>query len=747
MKEKLRVLVGLLPILLLLLADPTFSRRHSRRGTETLEEWQRHALEKIELLAREGGLPEEERKGITKFDKDVCYEKGCLDAALEFMTSVNFTVDPCKKETWMNFVCSRRVKGPDNINQVERLAKVADVQIQEILDGVLGAKELKDDFLFKEAQTYYHQCKNKADNDKEDVKNVLKFLSKCYGNWPILTGEDPGELFSWSNMVADINNIERYGFTPLIFKISMPNEFEGPHIVLSIGQTSFGTINSNDLKNFFQRVHKTAQLTEPYRHEQIEQMLYFQNSLNQVSISESPVEDLSLEKLQAKTDEFFAAENIEPSFNWVEFFQKVLSRTDIKVTQETKIKLPFQTVMNVLMQLDMSDPIALANVLNFQLASVLLQESTSLLDDMNAFKCTEETGPRETICLERTKQIFGYSLGKSFIKMTFNEAESRPFIEDLMSKIKQGYIDVISENEWMADTTKDFLKDKIKSMVTHIAQPNWLKEGGIESLKKFYEKLEASADKNSSYPINFLKVNSWMVDKKRAYAWDMSKRTDYKNYSFYDSEWSRYLGTVQAQYHKGINQVRIDAGIIQSPLFNLKAPGFMNYGGLGTVLGHEIGHSFDQQGRTFDKNGIEGEYWDPKSKAEYRKWVLDLAWKYGEEVHYITENLSNSIDPMKTIDDDIADVLGVHIGFLSYKEYLKALEADGKREKILPGMKSFAPQKLFYMKYANMWCDDKDIQDKYNDLLSDHSPGNTRATMPLLLSNEFAETFGCPKRS
>ncbi|CAL8140047.1 unnamed protein product [Orchesella dallaii] len=739
-----KLLVGALPIFLLLLADPTFSRRHFRRGTENLEDWQKLALEKIEVLAREGGLPEEEWRGITTFDKDVCYDKGCLEAALEFMSSVNFTVDPCVKATWPGFVCSRRVQGPDNINQVERLMKGADVVTEEILDGVRGANEVKDDYLFKEAQTYYYQCKNKALNDKDDVQSVLKLLSDNYGNWPILTGGLPGEKFSWTKMLADLNSIERFGFTPLIFQVLI-DATKGQSIVLKIGQTSFGTINYNDFMEFFKTVHKTAELKEPYRPEQISKMQFFQNSLHQASIIQSPVEGATLQKLQDKTDEFFAAKKLAPIINWLEFFQAVFSDTGIEVTPETPVQLPFVTVMNVLFQLAASDPVDVANVLNFQIASVLLQESTSLLDEMNAFKCTEEPGPREHICLERTKEIFGYSLGNSYVKLNFNE-ESGPFIADLMSKIQEGYINVVSGYSWMADSTKEFLKDKIQSMVTHIAQPNWLKEGGVESLKKFYEKLDASTDRNGSYPVNFLKVNSWMVDKKRAHTWKIAGLKTLENFSIYDMEWIRYLGTVQAQYHKAANEVRIEAGILQEPLFKMNAPGFMNYGGLGSVLGHEIGHSFDPQGRTYDKNGNLGEFWDPASKAQYEKWVAQLIETYGKEVYHITDNTGGSRNAAFTIKDDIADTLGVKIAFLSYLEYLEGLKANGKQEKILPGLKSFTPQKLFYMKYANMWCDDKDIQDKYNDLLIDHSPGNTRATLPLLQSNQFAETFGCAKR-
>lgn len=153
-------------------------------------------------------------------------------------------------------------------------------------------------------------------------------------------------------------------------------------------------------------------------------------------------------------------------------------------------------------------------------------------------------------------------------------------------------------------------------------------------------------------------------------------------------------------------------------------------------------------------------------------WINRVAQDYGSVAHQISETSAETIDPYKTLNEDISDILAIYISYKSYEEYLKQLKADGESEKILPGLKKFEPEKLFYMKYANvrkqdqklfvlqvvepirwslkqvanfqMWCDKKDVQDRFNDLLSSHSSGSTRATLPLKRSREFAETFGCP---
>jgi len=107
-------------------------------------------------------------------------------------------------------------------------------------------------------------------------------------------------------------------------------------------------------------------------------------------------------------------------------------------------------------------------------------------------------------------------------------------------------------------------------------------------------------------------------------------------------------------------------------------------------------------GRTYDKNGNQGEFWDEESVEEYNRWVQELAEAYGNEVYQTSETSAETINANQTINEDIADNLGVHISYLSYLEYLKQLEVEGKQEKVLPGLKSYSPQKLFYMKYSNV---------------------------------------------
>jgi len=160
---------------------------------------------------------------------------------------------------------------------------------------------------------------------------------------------------------------------------------------LDIGQTSVNT-NGKDLEAFFGSIQKNAGLTKPYRTEQVGSMFRFLNTLNSASHQQSKIEKGTVAQIQQKTDEFFKQFNAQSNINWLEFFQQVFAGTEIVVTKETEVLANFVSVFNVLYTIAASDQRDLANALNFQFASVLLQESTVLLDDLNTFKCTEEPG-------------------------------------------------------------------------------------------------------------------------------------------------------------------------------------------------------------------------------------------------------------------------------------------------------------------------------------------------------------------
>ncbi|ODN00254.1 Endothelin-converting enzyme 1 [Orchesella cincta] len=713
------------------------STRHRRNGN--LTEIQTRYLEEIQVLARKGGLPESEWKSITKYDRQVCYELDCLESALEIMAATNFTVDPCESSTWAGI-------RNDSNGFLFALA---------ILEDRSGLHE--NDFLWNEAKNHYYQCKHKARADDQDVKDIMSYTEQ-YGNWPILTNRDPGEVFNWLEMVADLNRFERPGFSPYLLKVVVPEFMKelGP-IEFNIGRAVVH-VSTNDLQKMLTLVQQKIGRNKPVRIDQIPAMVTFMASVSGSTVVQEKATLMSIAEFQNKTDTYMSDQNITMNVNWLNFFTRVFRGSEsIKVSPELKINVSFSPIMNVISSVntfqqsnDKKDTWAIANILHFQLVSLLLQESTVLLDDMNSFRCVELSGDRSEICLARVKDVFGYALGATYVKTYYDDRKTTPAIKILMNDIKESYIDVIDKTKWMKNTTREFLKDKIRSIKTVIGYPKWIKKP--KQLQEFFHGLELSPLKNSSYPKNYIAVNTWRVAKRRSWSHKYSNITAWKGFPLYDVEWNHYSATVQAQYHKAINEARIEAGVLQAPIFGINRPGinaicfvrFMNFGGLGMVIAHEVGHSFDIIGRMFNKDGeSDKEYWDEESLTKYFEWVKEIAEQYGTEPYGVSETSAETVDPWKTINEDIADILAVYISYHSYQTYLKNLEAKGEKEKILPGLQRFSPQKLFYMKYANMWCDNKDVQSKFRDLLSDHSSGNTRATLPLKYSKQFARAFEC----
>lgn len=281
-------------------------------------------------------------------------------------------------------------------------------------------------YLLKEAQVYYRQCKNSHLHDKKDVKDILSYLTENYGEWPMLTNRDPGPNFNWFEMVADLNRIERPGFSPALLKVDV--KAESRQIQLNVGKIMF-PITQSDFEKMMIRVQEKSGRKRPARLDQLAAVQTFMNSVNQ-AVLQKPAnkQAMTIDQLQSKTEEMFP--NISENIKWLEFFQKILNGSDIRVTgSEPLLYLPFNQIMAVVNTIQSeSDPKPVANALNFQFATLLLQESTNLLNDLNSFKCTEESGNKEDICYARTIEIFGYSLGKTYLDIFYNKDVETPAV-------------------------------------------------------------------------------------------------------------------------------------------------------------------------------------------------------------------------------------------------------------------------------------------------------------------------------
>jgi putative endopeptidase len=329
----------------------------------------------------------------------------------------------------------------------------------------------------------------------------------------------------------------------------------------------------------------------------------------------------------------------------------------------------------------------------------------------------KENQPRWKRVLETIDTCASEALGQLYVEKNFPpEAKQRALA--MVNDLKQSLRERIEKLDWMGPATRAAALKKLDAFGVKIGYPDkWRDYSGLEI-------------KAQPYILNDLAASAF--EAKRQFA-KIGKPVD-KN------EWGMSPPTVNAEYTPQRNEISFPAGILQPPFFDANADDAINYGGIGAVIGHEMTHGFDDEGRKYDPQGNIKNWWttaDEKRFEERGKKIVDQFNNY-----VVIDNLH--VNGKLTEGENIADLGGVKIAYVALEKALQRKPADQRNEKI----DGFTPEQRFFLSFAQIWRDN--IRPEYAKLLikvDPHSPGKFRANGPLSNLPEFAHAFQVPDNS
>jgi endothelin-converting enzyme/putative endopeptidase len=197
------------------------------------------------------------------------------------------------------------------------------------------------------------------------------------------------------------------------------------------------------------------------------------------------------------------------------------------------------------------------------------------------------------------------------------------------------------------------------------------------------------------------------------------------------TEWGMSTPTVNAFYSPQNNSINFPAGILQPPFFDPRRDMSLNYGGVGAVIGHEMTHGFDDQGRKFDGDGNLRDWWTPADGAEFEKRASCVANEYSGFTSVDDVKLNGRL----TLGENTADNGGLRVSFMAMEDALK-----GKGET----KDGFTAEQRFFLGFAQVWCESMAPQEARNRAMTDpHSPGRFRVNGTLQNMPEFQKAFSC----
>jgi endothelin-converting enzyme/putative endopeptidase len=223
-----------------------------------------------------------------------------------------------------------------------------------------------------------------------------------------------------------------------------------------------------------------------------------------------------------------------------------------------------------------------------------------------------------------------------------------------------------------------------------------------------------------------------VVNDERATEFEVQRRLSKIGKPVDRSEWSMTPPTVNAYYSPLQNNINFPAGILQPPFFDNRMDTAVNYGAIGSVMGHELTHGFDDQGRQFDGQGNLRDWWTPEDATEFEKRAECFIKEYSAFTPVDDVHLNGKL----TLGENTADNGGVHLSFMAL---MKSME--GKPQ---PKIDGFTPQQRFFLGYSQVWCQNvRPEAARMRAQIDSHSPGRDRVNGVLGNMPEFREAFAC----
>lgn len=325
-------------------------------------------------------------------------------------------------------------------------------------------------------------------------------------------------------------------------------------------------------------------------------------------------------------------------------------------------------------------------------------------------------------CLASVESALGPYLAHYYVQEYF-PPETKSQVSLLVTAMFDAFAARLQQNTWMDDTTRAAALAKLEAIHPMIAFPD-----------KWDDSVPPFVVSRTNHLAN-------VVVALAAATLDNLAQLDATPTRYH---WLMDAYTVNAYYEPQDNDIVFPAGILQGSFFHPEAPLAINFGGLGVVIGHEITHGFDDQGREYGPTGVHANWWTPESAEEFEEraqCVVDLYSSF-------TDVLNEHVDGELTLGENLADLGGLATAWDAYHATLAVMMNKSQRkqyERAVEYVFGMSHEQLFFASYGYTWCTKVSPQRAYRRLHNDpHSPPRWRVDGPTSQSDAFAHTFHCP---
>ncbi|WP_235212357.1 M13 family metallopeptidase [Sphingobacterium sp. ML3W] len=399
-----------------------------------------------------------------------------------------------------------------------------------------------------------------------------------------------------------------------------------------------------------------------------------------------------------------------PNLNWSDILKRLSIKTDTLLVQQPK----FYVALNNLLKSEPLDTWKLklkADLLNSS-ASALTKDFRDARFELygKTLQGQKEQKERWKLMVSTVDNNLGEVIGKLFTEEYFKPEAKKRMLE-LVNNLEISYRDRIEKLDWMTAETKKKAIEKLQAFTKKIGYPDkWKDYSDVEVNKDTYYANLQSASRHAYKE---------MIDK-------MGKPVD-------KTEWLMTTPTVNAYYNPPYNEIVFPAGILQFPFFDANADDAINYGAIGAVIGHEMTHGFDDQGRQYDKEGNLKDWWTPEDATKFTTKANQVAALYNSFTLLDNQHVNGQL----TLGENLADIGGLSIAFDAFKKTKQGQE--------LNKIDGFTPDQRFFLSFAQVWrIKNSDERMQMRLKVDPHSPEEFRVNGPVYNMDAFYQAFNIP---
>ncbi|XP_012534427.1 endothelin-converting enzyme homolog [Monomorium pharaonis] len=480
-----------------------------------------------------------------------------------------------------------------------------------------------------------------------------------------------------------------------------------------------------------------VKVSEEHMNKDIEDMIKFQTKLYEITLDDSDDEEMTLNDFQEWYNKK-KPKTVNSAIDWVYKIGELFDEAHVTIKNDLDdLDLEIGSIgyfENLVALLDETSSRTIVNYIHWNFLSKLIRTTISEMRELyyawegkentndakimgilvKSFRCAKEIEMHDILAYEYVRNYFSDEILTTASDM----------IDDIQKEVEYQ----IKKSEWMDEDTKDFVLAKLVNMEKFIGYPDWYKNNTV--VKRYFQGLIVG----NSYYENTLSY-------ERYSKWKGLRRLMQNDEDEDDELMTISPVMVNAFFAPDLNSIALSAADFQSPLFAYGRPQAINYGIVGTIMGHEVNHGFDNDGYRFDKNGHVVEWLSAMARAYSKRaeCFVDQFNNYSilKNSNYTIKDYGN-----QTAGENIADTMGLEAAFRAYRRREREC---GNTNTVLPGHEQLSNDQLFFLSFANLWCETETntAEAKYDP----HSVGRLRVIGTLSNAEDFAIAYNCPTGS